>query len=98
LSRARATSHHSISELTPTEAGAALKFNVTVTAKLTQFPRSSMQMELLRKVVQLRDIERLTFRDIAERLSASGYKSQKGHPLSPEIVFSIYKKGTPAKN
>lgn len=50
------------------------------------------QLELLRRVVYLREQEKLTFKGIAEKLTAGGYKSARGKPLSAELVFSTYKK------
>ena len=53
---------------------------------------SSYQIELSDKIIRLRDAEGLTYKAIAEVLIAEGYRSPRGYDLSPESVFSIYKK------
>jgi hypothetical protein len=53
---------------------------------------SSYQIELSNKVLYLRDSLKLTYRSIAEFLIDEGYRSPRGCDLSPESVFSIYKK------
>jgi hypothetical protein len=53
---------------------------------------SPYQTELSDKVIYLRDSEGLTYKAIAEALIAEGYRSPRGFDLSPESVFSIYKK------
>lgn len=50
------------------------------------------QLELLRRVVHLREQEKLTFNAIAQRLAERGYQSARRKPLSAELVFSMYKK------
>jgi hypothetical protein len=53
---------------------------------------SVYQTELSDKVLALRDIDRLTYKQIAELLIKDGYRSPRGFDLGPESVFSIYKK------
>ena len=53
---------------------------------------SPYQTELSDKIIGLRDSEGLTFKVIAEVLTAEGYRSPRGFNLGPESVFSIYKK------
>jgi hypothetical protein len=53
---------------------------------------SSYQMELSNKVLYLRESLKLTYKAIAEFLIDKGYRSPRGFDLSPESVFSIYKK------
>jgi len=53
---------------------------------------SSYQMELSNRVLYLRDSLKLTYKAIAEFLIDKGYRSPRGFDLSPESVFSIYKK------
>lgn len=50
------------------------------------------QLELLRNVCRLRDVENLTFKAIAERLAMQGFVGARGVPLTPEGVFASYKK------
>ncbi len=53
---------------------------------------SDYQKELSDKVLDLRDREKLTFNEVAEKLILEGYRSPRGFDLGPESVFSIYKK------
>jgi len=53
---------------------------------------SSYQIELSNKILYLRDSLKLTYKAIAEFLIDKGYRSPRGFDLSPESVFSIYKK------
>jgi hypothetical protein len=49
------------------------------------------QLTLLRNVCRLRDLEKLTFKAIAEQLAAQGFVGARGAPLSAEGVFATYK-------
>lgn len=70
-----------------------LDVSLTVrTLSLKPRPHTAYQLELLRKVVYLREQEKLTFRGVAQKLAASEYQSARGKSLSPELVFSTYKK------
>ena len=70
-----------------------LCFTATVTSGgLRPYPRSVQQMDLLRQVVYLRDVSAMTFDGIAKLLASKGMKSQRGHSLSAETVFSVHKK------
>jgi hypothetical protein len=53
---------------------------------------SAYQTELSNKVIQLRDVDGLTYGAIADLLIKEGYRSPRGFDLGPESVFSIYKK------
>ena len=53
---------------------------------------SGYQIELSNKILYLRDSLKLTYKAIAEFLIDKGYRSPRGFDLSPESVFSIYKK------
>jgi hypothetical protein len=53
---------------------------------------SAYQKELSDKVLDLRDRGKLSFKSIAEKLIAQGYRSPRGFDLGPESIFSIYKK------
>jgi hypothetical protein len=53
---------------------------------------SAYQTELSNLVIELRDVQNLTFKKIANYLSTEGYSSPRGSHLSAESVFSIYKK------
>ena len=53
---------------------------------------SGYQTELSNLIIELRDGENLTYKQIADHLTAEGYRSPRGFDLGPESVFSIYKK------
>ena len=53
---------------------------------------SERQLNLYRKIYQLRQVEGLTFKAIAARLNANGIKSTTGQPFSPELVFGLHKR------
>lgn len=75
---------------------AELCFTVTLTTpRLYPYPRSLEQLDLLRKAVAMRELEGLTFKAIAQRLSAQGYVGARGAAMTPEGVYSLIKKGTP---
>lgn len=51
-------------------------------------------MELYPHVFRMREVERLTFRDVASRLWALGFRSTLGKELSEELVFFDTQKRT----
>ena len=53
---------------------------------------SDYQKVLSDSIIQMRDQEKMTFKGISEALTQKGYRSPRGFDLSPESVFSIYKK------
>jgi hypothetical protein len=53
---------------------------------------SAYQIKLSDTIIRLRDIDQLTFKDIANLLISKGYQSPRGFSLGAESVFSIYKK------
>lgn len=53
---------------------------------------SPYQIELSDLVLHLRDVELLTYKEIADLLISEGYHSPRGFELGAESVFSIYKK------
>jgi hypothetical protein len=53
---------------------------------------SDYQKALSDSIIQMRDQEKMTFKEISEALTQKGYRSPRGFDLSPESVFSIYKK------
>jgi hypothetical protein len=53
---------------------------------------SAYKTKLSDKVIAFRDDRELAFKQIANRLIAEGYRSTRGFALSPESLFSIYKK------
>ena len=53
---------------------------------------SAYQTELSDLVIDLRDVKKLTFKQIADIMITGGYRSPRGFDLGPESVFSIYKK------
>ena len=69
-----------------------LKLRVCTPA-LCSGPYNIAQFELFRKVLALRELQRMTFAAIAADLTDAGYLSPRGCTLSAELVFSIYKKG-----
>jgi hypothetical protein len=76
-----------------------VRLSITVqTAALRSAPYTERQMELYRHVLRMREVERLTYRNIASRLRASGFRSTRGKELSEELVFSIHKKGPAARS
>jgi hypothetical protein len=75
------------------EAGSVTFSLVIRTSSLTSGPYTQSQTDLFRKVLALRELEKRTYADIATRLTAQGFQSPRGCPLSAELVYSIYKKG-----
>ena len=53
---------------------------------------STYQTQLSNNIIHLKDSGELTFKSIAKLLVNEGYVSPRGFDLSPESVFSIYKK------
>jgi hypothetical protein len=53
---------------------------------------SGYQTELSDQIIDLRDGQNWTYKQIADHLIAEGYRSPRGFDLGPESVFSIYKK------
>ena len=76
-----------------------VRLSITVqTAALRSAPYNERQLDLYRQVFRMREVEGLTFRDIASRLLAAGFRSIQGKELSAQIVFSIHKKGPAARS
>jgi hypothetical protein len=72
----------------------SVSFSVVIrTPALVSSPYTQRQIDLFRRVLALREIEKLTYCDIATRLDREGFLSPRGCPLSAELVYSIYKKG-----
>ena len=70
-----------------------VRVSVTVqTSSLRSRRYNEHQLQLLREVVRMRDIQKLTFRAIARKLNDKGLVSPRGKQLSEELVFSMYKK------
>ena len=67
--------------------------HVIRTSALTSGPYTQSQTDLFRRVLAMRELQKLTFLEIATRLTEQGCQSPRGKPLSAELVFSIYKKG-----
>lgn len=53
---------------------------------------SGYQTELSDLIIDLKDGQNWTYMQIADHLIAEGYRLPRGFDLSPESVFSIYKK------
>ena len=70
-----------------------VRVSVTVkTSSLRSRRYNEHQLQLLREVMRMRDVLKLTFRTIAQKLNDKGLVSPRGKQLSEELVFSIYKK------
>ena len=68
--------------------------NIT-TSKLTKTSHySKRQQTLYDKIKELKEVEKLSYRNISEKLKSLRYRSvRSGKILKPNYVFSIYKKG-----
>jgi len=68
--------------------------NIT-TSKLTKTSHyTKKQQKLYEKIKQLKEIEKLSYRKISEKLEKLKYRSvRSGKILKPNYIFSIYKKG-----
>jgi len=53
---------------------------------------SAYQTKLSNLVIELRDVQNLTFKKIADHLITEGYSWPRERDLGAESVFSIYKK------
>lgn len=56
-------------------------------------PYSNSQQRLFERVFLLREENEMTFDQIARYLTKTGTASARGHVLTAEHVYSIYKKG-----
>ena len=71
-------------------------FTITITtSKLTKTSHyNKKQQKLYDKIKELKEIERLSYRKISEKLEKLRYRSvRSGKILKPNYIFSIYKKG-----
>lgn len=68
--------------------------NIT-TSKLTKTSHySKRQQKLYNKIKELKEVEKLSYRKISEKLEKLRYRSvRSGKILKPNYIFSIYKKG-----
>ena len=68
--------------------------NIT-TSKLTKISHySKRQQKLYDKIKELKEVERLSYRKISEKLEKLRWRSvRSGKILKPNYIFSIYKKG-----
>ena len=68
--------------------------NIT-TSKLTKTSHySKRQQKLYDKIKELKEVERLSYKKISEKLKKLRYRSvRSGKILKPNYIFSIYKKG-----
>ena len=68
--------------------------NIT-TSKLTKTSHySKRQQTLYNKIKELKEVEKLSYRNISEKLKSLRYRSvRSGKILKPNYMFSIYKKG-----
>ena len=75
-----------------------IKFSFTLsitTSKLTKTSHySKRQQKLYDKIKELKEVEKLSYRKISEKLEKLKYRSvRSGKILKPNYVFIIYKKG-----
>ena len=75
-----------------------IKFSFTLnitTSKLTKTSHyTKKQQKLYDKIKHLKDVERLSYRKISEKLEKLKYRSVRSSKiLKPNYIFSIYKKG-----
>ena len=75
-----------------------LKFSFTIsitTSKLTKTSHyNKKQQKLYDKIKELKEVERLSYKKISEKLEKLRYRSvRSGKILKPNYIFSIYKKG-----
>ena len=68
--------------------------NIT-TSKLTKTSHyTKKQQKLYDKIKQLKEVEKLSYRKISDKLEKLKYRSvRSGKILKPNYIFSIYKKG-----
>ena len=68
--------------------------NIT-TSKLTKTSHyTKRQQKLYDKIKQLKEVEKLSYRKISDKLEKLKYRSvRSGKILKPNYIFSIYKKG-----
>ena len=68
--------------------------NIT-TSKLTKTSHyTKKQQKLYDKIKQLKEVEKLSYRKISEKIEKLKYRSvRSGKVLKPNYIFSIYKKG-----
>ena len=68
--------------------------NIT-TSKLTKTSHyTKRQQKLYDKIKQLKEVEKLSYRKISDKLEKLRYRSvRSGKILKPNYIFSIYKKG-----
>ena len=67
---------------------------VVTTPQLWQSRQSESHLLLARRVVELRNVEGLSFVAIAQKLNNDGVLSPRGMPFYQQLVFSMYKKWT----
>ena len=75
-----------------------IKFSFTLnitTSKLTKTSHyTKKQQKLYDKIKQLKEVEKLSYRKISDKLEKLKYRSvRSGKILKPNYIFSIYKKG-----
>ena len=68
-----------------------LCFTAIVTTLIPQFPPSSCQNKLHKKILELKK-SGLGYRRIAYWLNDNGYKTPRGHSLKSGHVYSFFKK------
>ena len=75
-----------------------IKFSFTLnitTSKLTKTSHySKRQQKLYDKIKELKEVEKLSYKKISDKLEKLRYRSvRSGKILKPNYIFSIYKKG-----
>ena len=68
--------------------------NITTSTLTKTSHYSKRQQKLYDKIKELKEVERLSYKKISEKLQKLRYRSvRSGKILKPNYIFSIYKKG-----
>ncbi|MEY4762069.1 MAG: hypothetical protein RLZZ200_1925 [Pseudomonadota bacterium] len=62
------------------------------TQRLLPFDYPEAQLPLSDRVIELRDVQGMSFKEIAKLLAREGWRGARGAALGANVVFSVYKK------